>query len=82
MLAAVYGPLEVKRGGKEQIDRATIDVVWRPRIGPSGIISIYIIFNYQEEGTGWGKREEERGGRREGKEGEEGEGEGEGELLC
>lgn len=51
MLAAVYGPLEVKRGGKEQIDRATIDVVWRPRIGPSGIISIYIIFNYQEEGT-------------------------------
>lgn len=39
----MYGPLEVKRGVKEQIERATIDVVWRPRIGPSGnLLACYL----------------------------------------
>lgn len=37
MIAATYGPAEV-RSSKELIDKATLEVVFRPKVGVSGIL--------------------------------------------
>lgn len=44
VIAAAYGPAEV-RSSKELIDKATLEVVFRPKIGVPGKHEIQIINN-------------------------------------
>ena len=46
MIAATYGPAEV-RSSKELIDKATLEVVFRPKVGVSGILykELYVKLN-------------------------------------
>ena len=39
VIVAVYGPMEVKTSRKENIEKATIEVVWKPRNGLPGTFS-------------------------------------------